>query len=157
MKEFTTKMIGIILAFVMMVFAPLTVYSLIKDLSTQRQTMNEVSKFIDNVTDSGKIDAVTLGDFYLACSSHGGVSDVTITRYIKIVNPDKNGGTYVSYTPTLIDNDMVAKGEVDLNPGDNIQVHVKCIDYTGAQRVTSVIFKFVLRPYDITFAGRVRN
>lgn len=157
MKEIGTKFVGVILAFVVLVIAPLAVYSLSSDLTIQRKTYNDITKFLDVACDSGKIDAVTLGDFYLACSSYGASCDVTVTRYIKVVNPDGKGGTYTTYTPITIEQNMEGKTEIDLNKGDVLQARVKCLDYSGAKKITATIFKFMTDKFNLVAAERVRN
>ena len=148
MSDFPSKILGLFLAFFLLVVAPLTNYGLSNDLTTKRAVLNEMTNFIDKVTDVSTITEVSLADFYLGCSSHGAIVDVKVDRYIKIVNPDGSGGTYTTY--------VLSDQLVSWNQGDIVKVRVQAIDYTGAQRMMWYFLKLVTPKLDFELAGMVR-
>lgn len=128
MSDFINKIIGLFMVFILLVLAPLIINSLSTSLTMKRAVLNEMTNFIDKVTDSGRITAPQKTDFfYLGCSSHGVTVDVRIKRYIRVVNSDGAGSTITTY---------VLSDKIDnWNQGDIIEVEVEAIDYTSAQKL----------------------
>lgn len=148
MSDIFSKILGIVLAFILLVFAPLTINMLSNDLTMKRASINEVTNFIDRVTDTGRITEIELKDFYLGCASHGVSADVKIKRYEKVINPDNAGGTYVSY---ILSSDIY-----NWNRGDVLQVTFKAVDWTGAQRILWQLLRLSQPKFEFTLAGKVR-
>ncbi len=148
MSDFLNRLIGLFLVFILLVLAPLTIHSLSTDLTIKRSILNEITNFIDKVTDTAQVTEAQQTDFYIGCSSYGAIVDVQIKRYIRIVNPDGMGGTYTSYA--LTDNIL------HFNQGDIVQVEVKAIDYTGAQKLMWYFNKIFTPKLEFTLAGMVR-
>jgi len=97
MSDILSKILGIILAFILLAFAPLTINMMTNDLTSKRESINEVTNFINVVTDTGRISDDQLKDFYTGCAVHSIPFDVKVKRYQKVINPDNMGGTSVSY------------------------------------------------------------
>src|SRR5690606_36551025 len=114
MTDIINKIIGVLLAFTLLVGAPLIITSMSKDLTMSRSVLNEMTNLINKVTDNGRLSSQDLSDFYLGISSHGMTMDATIRRYMKVVNPDGNGGTYTTY--------MISDDLSTWNSGDIIKV-----------------------------------
>ena len=148
MSDIFSKILGIVLAFILLAFAPLTINALANDLTMKRASINEVTNFINKVTDSGRITDADLADFYLGCASHGVAADVKINRYVKIINPDGAGGTYTSY--------VLSTDIYNWNRGDVIQVTFKAVDWSGAQRILWQLLKMSQPKFEFTLAGKVR-
>ena len=149
MSDILSKILGIILAFVLLAFAPLTINMLTNDLASKRESINEVTNFIDFVTDKRSITDSELKDFYTGCASHGIACDVKIKRYEKVINPNNNmEGTSVSY----ILNDNIKKW----NKGDIIQVSFKAVDQFGSQKILWQLFRLSQPDFEFTLAGKVR-
>lgn len=148
MSDFFNKMIGLFLAFFLLVVAPLTNNALAQDLTTKRAILNEMTNFVDKVTDSGYISDEMLSDFYLGCSSYGAIVDVTVHRYIKVVNPNGSGGTYTTYVPS----DQIK----NWNRGDIVKVKVEAIGYSGAQKLIWYFLKLTVPKPEFEIAGMVR-
>ncbi|GMQ55940.1 hypothetical protein AN1V17_03320 [Vallitalea sediminicola] len=148
MSDFFNRVIGLFLAFILLIIAPLYLQSLSRDLTIKRSILNEMTNFIDKVTDTGHISDLDKTDFYTGCSSYGAVVDVKIKHYMRIVNPDGNGSTYSTYVLT----DKIT----DWNQGDIIEVDVKAIDYTSAQKLTSRFSKVSAPPLNFQLAGMIR-
>ena len=149
MTDFLNKIIATILAFMILFVGPAAVLTLSMQLTMERSVMNEMSSFVDKVTDNGTITDTELADFYLGAASNGAVMDIKIYRYMTVAVPDGTGGTDTVYQ--LVDNIM------SYNKGDYIQVRVKAIDYTGAQRLLYRIANIFMGKFDETMSGRVRN
>lgn len=149
MADFINKTIGVLLAFVLLVGAPLILNTMSKDLTMKRGILNEMTNLINKVTDSGKMTEQDVADFYLAVSSYGVTMDATIQRYIKVVNPDGAGGIYTSY---VLSDDLST-----WNKGDIIKVTVRAVDYTGAQRIQYRFLRFTPNKFEETLAGMVRR
>ena len=149
MSDILSKILGIILAFVLLAFAPLTINTLTNDLSARRESINEVTNFINIVTDTGTITDNKLKDFYTGCASHGIACDVKIKRYAKVINPENNiEGTSVSY----ILNDNIKKW----NKGDIIQVSFKAVQKSGSQKILWQLLRLSQPDFEFTLAGKVR-
>lgn len=149
MTDIINKIIGVLLAFTLLVGAPLIITSMSKDLTMSRSVLNEMTNLINKVTDNGRLSSQDLSDFYLGISSHGMTMDATIRRYMKVVNPDGNGGTYTIY--------MISDDLSTWNSGDIIKVTVKAIDYTGAQRIQNRLLRLTPPKFEQTLAGMVRK
>ena len=148
MSDLFSKILGIILAFILLAFAPMTIQALSNDLTMKRASINEVTNFINKVTDSGKITDAELSDFYLGCASNGVVADVKVKRYRRIVNPDGAGGTVTTY--------VLSNDSKNYDQGDVIEVSFKAVDYTGAQRILWQLLKLAQPKFEFTLAGKVR-
>jgi hypothetical protein len=149
MSDFLNKLIGVVLAFILLAAAPLIITSLGNDLTMKRSVLNETTNFINKVTDNARISDLDLSNFYLGISAYGVSMDGIVQRYVKVVNPDGNGGTYTTYTAS----DQLTSW----NKGDIIKVTVKAIDYTGSQRIMNRIMHLSPPKYDVTMSGMVRN
>ena len=149
MTDIFNKILGVLLAFVILVGGPLIIKSMGKDLTMNRSILNEMTNFIDKVTDNGRLSDADLEDFYLGISSYGMTMDATVRRYMKVVNPDGKQGTYTSY----VLNDDLSKW----NQGDIIKVTVKAVDYTGGQRLQNRILHLAPSKFEQTLAGMVRK
>lgn len=149
MTDIINKIIGVFLAFTLLVGAPLVISAMNKDLTMNRSVLNEMTNLINKVTDSGSLNSTDLSDFYLGISSHGAAMDAQIQRYIKVVNPDGSGGIYTSYV--LTDN------LEEWNTGDIIKVSVQAIDYTSAQRMQNRLLFLHPPKFEQTLAGMVRR
>jgi hypothetical protein len=148
MTDILSKAIAFILALILMVAAPLTIYTFAEDAKAKRIVMNETLNMIDGVIDTGSLPDSVLSDFYLAASSQGLLVDVIVTRYLKVVVPDGSGGTYSTY--------VIADNIKKYNKGDTIQVRVYALGYTGTQRILQQIMGVVTDKIDFTLSGVVR-
>lgn len=107
-----------------------------------------MTNFIDKVTDTGQISELDITDFYTGCSSYGAVVDVQIKRYMRIINPDGKGSTYCTY--------VLSDKLNHWDQGDIIEVDVKAIDYTGAQKISAYFNKISTPKLNFQLAGMVR-
>ena len=149
MTDFINKVIGVLLAFALLVGGPLIINTMSKDLTMNRSVLNEMTNLINKVTDNARLTEHDLSDFNLGISLHGVTMDAKVQRYMKVINPDGNGGTYSSY---------VLNENMDTwNEGDIIKVTVKAVDFSGAQRIQYRLLHFTPNKFEQTLAGMVRK
>lgn len=149
MTDIFNKLLGVLLAFALLVGAPLAINTMSKELTMNRSVMNEMTNLINRVADSGRLTDEDLTDFYLGISSYGMTMDATIKRYAKVVNPDGAGGTYVSY--------VLNDDNTSWNKGDIIQVNVNAIDFTAAQHIRHRLLHMNPPKFEQTLAAMVRR
>ena len=153
MGDIFGKILGVILAFILCIMAPLTIVAMSDDMSDRRAIYSDVTNLIDQTVDTGQITEQQLQQFLYNVSSHGPVCDVKIVRHMRVVNPSADGGTITTYVPI----DMFLDGApMHFNTGDLIQVSVKAVEYTGAQRVARMSIGVALTPIEYAVSGRVR-
>ncbi|MDR1523135.1 MAG: hypothetical protein LBS29_04225 [Endomicrobium sp.] len=150
MSDIVGKVLSIILAFILLCIAPLSMVTLMEELADRRSIMNEVANFVDEIIDSKSLTQDNLADFYIAIASYGPVVDAKVVRYVREINPDplSAGTTYTSY--------VVADNMFQWNQGDLVKVTVNQIGVTGPQRFIMGTIGLVLSEFDYTQAGRIR-
>lgn len=150
MSDFFGRILGIMIAFVLLFIAPFTWVTLSNEMVARRTIMNEMQSFIDETVDSRQITDSQLEDFYLGISGLGPICDVTIERYVRTVDPDpmNSGKIYVTYVYT--------ENNREFNQGDKVKVRVNAISYTGAEKMLRATIGMWLPNIDYTFAARVR-
>lgn len=149
MVDFINKIITIILIFVMLVLAPLLITYMMEDLRAQRLVLNEVSQFIDKVTDKGTITQEDLDQLYLAVNSHGKILDVVVKRFVRVASMDPTTGK----VRTLY---FAADKVEDMNPGDIIQVTVREVGRSSVRTLTYKLLKVDIGRLEFSLAGTVR-
>jgi hypothetical protein len=150
MFDVSGKIISLILCFILLIIAPLTIISVSEDMTARRSVLNEVSAFIDEVIDTKVITPTQLANFNLGISSYGLLLDATVTREKRITEPDPTelGSTYTRYIPT---SDITK-----FDTGDIIKVTVKQIGNNGRQRFIRSIVRLSVPKFNFVLAGRVR-
>ena len=154
MGDIVGKVIGIILAFILCILAPLTVVVMSDDMSDRRLLYGELTNFVDEVVDTATITEEQLTDLYAGLNSYGPLCEVKIYRYLRAANPNKNGDVEVTYMPMDITTDR--QGDVVFNQGDLIKVSIEAVDYTGVQRIARGMLGAFLQPIKYSVTARVR-
>lgn len=161
MSDFVNKVITIVLIFIMLVLAPLMISYLSTDMVTQRLVLNDVTLFIDKVTDKGTVNEYDLDDLYLAVNSHGSSFEVEVERYSLIEEPiPPEGATKLLY----IKHDDMEKlqrgedddGEITLNVKDVIKVHVEEVAMSSGNRLFWSVLRVDKGKFGFSLAGTVR-
>lgn len=150
MSDFINKIVTIILIFVLLVLAPLLISYMGTDMVTERLVLNEVTQFIDRVTDKGEITNSDLNDVYLGVNSHGGIYDVRVERYIRTATEDplKVGTVKTVYYNT--------ENTGDLNVGDVVKVHIEEIGISNSKRLLWLLLRIDKGSFEFSLAGTVR-
>jgi hypothetical protein len=150
-----SKVIGVILAFAMLVIAPLVITQMTQDMAMKRLVLNEVTSFIDKVTDKSAVSPEDVDDIRLGVNSRGGAFDIKLVRYVRISVPDSSRpeGIKSLYVAT---EDVFGNATVELKQGDVIQVRVTALTPTQAQKSLQGFLKVIERDFDFTMAGMAR-
>ena len=152
MTDMIPKIIGVLLAFALLVIAPLTIRAMTEDMAGQRLILNEASQFIDRVTDKGSVTARDMDDLYFAVNIHGGAFDAVVVRYIRVAVPISAGISDSVY----IAKDVFDSTALTLYPGDVVQVRVHAVTKTNAQGLLRRLMRVYEPDLEFELAGTVR-
>jgi hypothetical protein len=164
MSDFINKVITIVLIFVMLVLAPLLISYMSTDMTAERLILNDVTQFIDKVTDKYTITDYDLNDLYLAVNSHGGAYEVIVDRYqlYEEPAPESEGGTRILYI-RQDDAEQLADDlnypnvtSIDLNKKDIVKVKVKEVALSSGKRLFWSIMRVDKGKLEFSLAGTVR-
>ena len=164
MSDFINKVITIVLIFVMLVLAPLLISYMSTDMTAERLILNDVTQFIDKVTDKYTITDYDLNDLYLAVNSHGGAYEVMVDRYqlYEEPAPESEGGTRILYI-RQDDAEQLADDlnypnvtSIDLNTKDVVKVKVKEVALSSGKRLFWSIMRVDKGKLEFSLAGTVR-
>lgn len=153
MTDFVNKIITLIMIFVLLVIAPLTISYMTDEMTMQRLVLNEVSQFIDVVTDKGSIRKEDLDDLYLGVNSCGGTFNVDVKRLIRVasehVDPDTGNPE--------IQNMFFSDDRLDiLNTGDVVKVTVEEVGISPTKRFIWNVLRIDSGKFKFSLAGSVR-
>lgn len=174
MTDFINKVISIILIFIMLVLAPLLISYVSTDMVADRLILNEVTQFIDKVTDRSEITLDDLNSLFLSVNSHGGSYDVDVDVYSRVStqNPrtlesgeEVNGTKPLYIKEDCIDamlykypetsSDTSAKESVSLGQNWVVKVSVKSIGTTPSRNLLWSVLRVDKGDFNITLAGTV--
>ena len=132
----------------MLIIAPLINVYGTHESEDKMALLNDVSLFLDKVTDKGSITEYDLNEFYMQVESHGMVLNVEVKRLVKttVMLPDNTIST------TYISADDISK----LNPRDIIQVKLKEISSTPYKKLISTVLRLNTQKYELCLAKMVR-
>lgn len=156
MSDIISKVIGVLLAFVLLILAPMTISRAADDAAMKRLVLNEVTNFIDKVTDKGDITAADYNDLVLGINAHGGSFDVSVIRYVRMTVKDNINAANGVKTIYSAADEKVGSGTVSLDIGDSVQVRVEQIGKTKGQSLLQSLLKVFEEPFGFTLAGTVR-
>lgn len=150
MQDVFGKVLGVMLAFILLFFAPFTMVTLSNEMVARRTIMNEMQTFIDEVIDTRAVTDSQLEELYLGISGLGPICDVEVSRYVRTVDPDpvNAGKIYTTY--------VYSENNTEYNQGDKVSLRVHAIGYTGAAKMLRPFIGAWVAPIDYTFTARVR-
>ena len=151
MVDTISKILSIVLIFLMLVLAPLLISYKIDDAVARREILFEVTQFIDKVRDTQSVTDTDLDQFYQNCNSHGLTVDVRVRRLVKtvVIDPDTEE-VIVEYTIT---DDPAAL--YNFNKGDGVQVVVEEIGISPSRSFMYRVLGADSGPLKFTLAGIV--
>lgn len=151
MVDTISKILSIVLIFLMLVLAPLLISYKIDDAVARREILFEVTQFIDKVRDTQSVTDADLDQFYQNCNSHGLTVDVRVRRLVKtvVIDPHTEEVT-VEYT---INDDPAAL--YNFNKGDGVQVVVEEIGISPSRSFMYRVLGADSGPLKFTLAGIV--
>jgi hypothetical protein len=153
MTDIISKIIGVLLAFALLVFTPLVIVRMADDMAEKRLILNEVSNFIDRVTDKASVSKDDMDNLYLAINSHGNAFDAEVVRYERTAIPDSPGRAKSVYVAT---DDVFGDTTIELKSGDVVQVRVFAVSKTTAQILLFRLLRVNEPDFKFTLAGTVR-
>lgn len=147
MKGFISRIISLILVFFMLILAPLVNSYCVTEMENRRQLLNEVTSFLDVVTDKKSITNDDLNKFYLKVSSYGMVLDVQINRLVKTATLEKDGVVNTTY---------IAADDISLlNQRDVVQIKLVEKSESAYQKILSIFIGVDDENYSLTMAKMV--
>lgn len=157
MVDTISKILSIVLIFLMLVLAPLLISYKIDDAVARREILFEVTQFIDKVRDTQSVTDTDLDQLYQNCNSHGLTVDVRVRRLVKtvVIDPHPEDDSYteevtVEYT---INDDPAAL--YNFNKGDGVQVVVEEIGISPSRSFMYRVLGADSGPLKFTLAGIV--
>jgi len=149
-----TSVVGLVLCvFVVLmgvVVLPMYGMAVHQHLKSETEMMSEVAEFIDEVRDTRVLTDDMIADFNLALAAKTNNYTATITRRIKVTNPDPLNPGEVRSTYMVTDN--ISTWE----QGDIIIVEVESFGQTPFSVITSRLMGLNVGNSEFRLAGRVR-
>lgn len=111
---------------------------------------NECRNLTDKIIDSRMYTDDMEEDFNLALATTNNTFTATVTREVRIVNPDPAhpGTTYTTY--------MVTEQNREFKQGDLVTVHVEQVGMSPLQTIARQLLGVYYYECDCTYTGRVR-
>lgn len=147
MNGFLSRMISLILVFFMLILAPLVNSYCVTEMENRRQLLNEVTSFLDVVTDKKTITNDDLNEFYMKVSSYGMVLDVQVNRLVKTATLESDGKVNITYIPA----DDISL----LNQRDVVQIKLKEKSQSAYQKILHIFLGLDDEYYSLTMAKMV--
>lgn len=148
MTNFITRVISLLLIFIMLVISPLIYTYASAEMENRRLLLNEVSQFLDKVTDKGEITEDDLTEFYLQVSSHGMTLKPVVKRLVRTTVMTPAGVVKTAY---------IAADDVNsLNQRDVVQVTLNELSVSRYRRILNAFLKIDEGPYHLEMAAVVR-
>lgn len=159
-----SKIIGIVLAFVLLVFTPLICVTLPQTIRTERVTWNALTDYTDTVTDKGVITKSDYETFVAKLGSTMIDYKVSIVWRSKAVLPTTDStGIVTGYTYRYVTKGVWGSehgGVIDsqfLAKGDQIQIILEPLTRSTANQILSGVFNLNTANREYSYAGQVRN
>ena len=160
MVDTISKILSIVLIFLMLVLAPLLISYKIDDAVARREILFEVTQFIDKVRDTQSVTDTDLDQFYQNCNSHGLTVDVRVRRLVKTVvidpypkiDPHDPHTEEVTVEYTITDDPAAL---YNFNKGDGVQVVVEEIGISPSRSFMYRVLGADSGPLKFTLAGIV--
>lgn len=157
MYDFPNKIFSLILVFIMLVVTPTVWVYINNDGNQKREAFNETTKFLDKVTDRGKITKQDLDELYLGLNATGGTYDATVERHMQTPTPDPNNpkeNRMVYINMDYMDKDTGKP--IEMVQGDLVTVKVKEVGTSPAKRLLWLVLKLDSSKDVITLTSMVK-
>lgn len=150
MEGFLSKCISIILIFFLLIIAPMINIYGQHEMQGRMEILNDVTAFLDRVTDKGEITQDDIDEFNLTVESHGLVLDVDIDRLVKTA-------TLIDASTEELDITYIAADDITkLSSGNVVKVSVKEISTTRFKKLLNIFLKFNEPNFELTMSKMVR-
>jgi hypothetical protein len=149
------KIIGVVLAVLLLVVAPALIVGMAQDLTIQRAAMNSTENFLDVVRNSGRITAEDYTDIVSDLHALGVMFDVHITVEQEVIYPtDVRRVTTSSLRSTQ---DVSGMLPVVCRKGDFVTVSVTQTSRSSGQRLAANLLRMQAGEFKFQLSGAVRN
>lgn len=150
MHDIPGKVIGLFIAFFLVVVAPFVVTVTTSEMLNRRAAYMTMCEFVDSVVDSRQITDAELKEFNSKIQTYGMTMDYSITREIRSVDPDplSTDGYIRTYIPT-------SENKV-YNQGDHIVLRVRAIGYSTSSGLAHSLIGMFVDDFDETVVARIR-
>ncbi len=148
MHGFLSRIVGLILAFLMLIIAPLINAYGVQEMEDKVELLNDVSEFLDKQTDKGGITDEDMDQFYVNVQSHGMILDVKVDRLVKTATESGDGTIHTTY--------IAADDNTILNKHDILKVKITEKSSTPYKRLLNVVLRMDDNPYKLEMAKMVK-
>jgi len=148
MHGFLSRIVGLILAFLMLIIAPLINAYGVQEMENKVELLNDVSEFLDKQTDKGGITDEDMDQFYVNIQSHGMILDVKVDRLVKTATESGDGTIHTTY--------IAADDNTILNKHDILKVKITEKSSTPYKRLLNVVLRMDDNPYKLEMAKMVK-
>ena len=148
MHVFLSRLVGFILAFLMLIIAPLINAYGVQEMENKVELLNDVSEFLDKQTDKGGITDEDMDQFYVNVQSHGMILDVKVDRLVKTATESGDGTIHTTY--------IAADDNTILNKHDILKVKITEKSSTPYKRLLNVVLRMDDNPYKLEMAKMVK-
>jgi len=158
--SFPAKIIGVFLAFILMVFAPIITVTLVDDIKIERRTWNYLTDFTDIASDKGVLTENDYTEFVTKLGATTVDYEVLISVQHKLVLPGQNAGEYtVRYTTSGLWKSAAGgvTGDFYMEAGDNLQVILRPLTSTAGDKILQAFLKFSPSNVEYSYSANVRN
>lgn len=150
MEGFLSRCISAVLIFLMLILAPLINIYGQHEMQSRMEILNDVTSFLDRVTDKGEITQDDLDEFALTVESHGLVLDVDVSRLVK---------TVVVLDPATNDCDVTyiaADSVSDLSTGNVVKVVINEVSSTRYRKLLNTFLRINEPSFKLSMSKMVR-
>jgi hypothetical protein len=164
-----SKIVAILIAAIIMFISPLLYMAQKQDIISQTYVSNETIKFIDNIKNTGVIDAKTYQAYVNKIDATGNIYDIEIVHAHKVVDPlyDVNTGAFLNdydiYYTNTYSSDILATfdegKEYYFSQGDYISITVKNRSKTFATKLMESFYRTDIDDEQIlvSYGGLIRD
>ena len=163
MTSYLMKLIGGILAVILLAFVPLVTKVCIDEIEITRKGWNYLENYVDTVTDKGLLTEDDYEDFVRRLSANGVIYDVDIEVSRKIALPESEGTAEIIYQPVGFyssspnESYQILIGKKALYKGDIITVTCTPVNSTTGQVMVSKFTRSTAKSETFSLSGMVRN
>lgn len=149
MKDgFIVRVISLILVIIMFIICPYIYSYSMTEWESRRILLNDVTNFLDKVTDKRSISQEDINEFSLQVASSGKILDINVERLVKVYSKRKDGTINITY--------IVADNNKELNPRDIVRVTLNEVTTSTYSKLMSMFLKFNEDNYALTMSATVR-
>lgn len=159
MGSFPGKLIGVMLAFILMIIAPMVNVVLTQNIRIERTTWNYLKNFTDTASDKGMLTKNDYTEFIAKLGATTVDYEVYISVQHKLILPNGtdqyktkfvSSGLWKSSTGGVM-------GDFYMEAGDSLQVVLKPISATPASGILRSVLNLNVSKKEYTYASSARN